>query len=173
MITERSRSIITPESVRSDLESNRPVRHREARLIEKFVRVYCRSRHGSRGELCDSCTGSLQYARSRLAACPYDPKPPCRRCPTHCYEPEMRQEIRQIMRHSGTYFVLHGRVDWLIKYFLMTKPLQRNRMCRWRRKVQSQLTSAGTPNSQVVSAPHPSRTADVSPTGSPWLLPSN
>lgn len=72
----------------------------------------------ARDQLCAECAALLKYARGRLLACPYDPKPTCRNCPTHCYQPRMRRRIRAIMRFSGLYYVKRGRLDWLVKYFL-------------------------------------------------------
>ncbi len=92
---------------------------REASVLERFVEVYCRQHHGTgRGELCNDCVALLAYAFERLDRCPLDPKPRCKACPVHCYEPRHRQKIREVMRFSGTYFVKRGRLDWLVRYFL-------------------------------------------------------
>lgn len=92
---------------------------RELKLLRRFTEVYCRRHHGSaRAELCGDCAGLLEYARGRLEACPYDPKPKCKHCPTHCFKPSRRQQVREIMRYSGMYFVRRGRLDWLVRYFL-------------------------------------------------------
>jgi hypothetical protein len=68
--------------------------------------------------VCQSCRELLIYAEERLARCPYDPKPKCKHCPTHCYKPAMRVRIREVMKFSGMYHIRRGRVDWLIRYFL-------------------------------------------------------
>ncbi len=92
---------------------------RERGILTRFIGVYCRARHGSRGtELCPECAGLLQYATGRLARCPYDPKPKCKHCPTHCYSPAQRQRIREVMRFSGLWYIRRGRLDWLVRYFL-------------------------------------------------------
>jgi len=67
--------------------------------------------------LCPECAALIAYARRRLEHCPYDPKPKCKKCPTHCYKPEMRARVREIMKFSGMHFVKRGRVDWLVRYF--------------------------------------------------------
>lgn len=88
-------------------------------ILAKFTHVYCRHHHGSDGQvLCPECQDLLQYAYKRVLHCPYDPKPACKNCPTHCYKPEYRQRIKEIMRFSGMYYVKRGRIDWLVKYFL-------------------------------------------------------
>lgn len=92
---------------------------RDLMILRAFIRVYCvRKHHSPRGVLCADCSELLSYAQARLAACPYDPKPKCKHCPTHCYKPQMRARIRAVMRYSGIYFVKRGRLDWLVKYFL-------------------------------------------------------
>lgn len=98
---------------------------RDLAVLTRFIEVYCQKRHQSYqkhapagGELCDECRDLLEYATDRLARCPMDPKPKCKDCPAHCYKPQYRQRIREVMKFSGIYFVKRGRVDWLIKYFL-------------------------------------------------------
>lgn len=39
---------------------------------------------------------------TRLDRCIYSPnKPTCVNCPTHCYKPDMREQIRVVMRYAG------------------------------------------------------------------------
>jgi hypothetical protein len=91
----------------------------ELEILTRFIQVYCNGNHGTkRKQLCPECSGLLAYATGRLEHCPYDPKPACKACPTHCYKPEMRKKIKEVMRYSGIHFVKRGRVDWLIKYFM-------------------------------------------------------
>jgi len=91
---------------------------RERKTLEKFVEVYCQHHHGSNGSLCRECEDLLAYARDRLEKCPYDPKPKCKDCETHCYRPKYRDKIREAMRSSGMHFAKRGRIDWMIKYFI-------------------------------------------------------
>jgi hypothetical protein len=42
-----------------------------------------------------------------------DPKPACKHCPSHCYHPDYRKRIREVMRYSGRNMVLGGRLDYL------------------------------------------------------------
>ncbi|MGC9327991.1 MAG: nitrous oxide-stimulated promoter family protein [Candidatus Hinthialibacter sp.] len=93
------------------------------KILEEFVHIYCRNHHSrhtehnSENDLCEECVDLLDYARRRLLACPYDPKPKCKHCPTHCYRPHYREKMKAIMRYSGMYFVKRGRIDWLFQYF--------------------------------------------------------
>ncbi len=92
---------------------------KDLKILRKFTEVYCRHHHGMpKGTLCELCQDLLDYAYNRRERCPYDPKPKCKECPTHCYKPRYRQQMKEIMRFSGMYFVKRGRLDWMIKYFL-------------------------------------------------------
>jgi hypothetical protein len=75
---------------------------RESRTIEAMVRLYCRGHHGAGNEICHGCRELLSYAGRRLGKCPYgEKKPACSNCPIHCYNPEMRERIRAVMRYVG------------------------------------------------------------------------
>ena len=93
-------------------------KEKEYEVLQKFIEVYCRAHHGGNGGIfCRECSDLLSYAEKRLEKCPYDPKPKCKDCQTHCYRQEYRKKIKEVMRFSGMHFVKRGRVDWLIRYF--------------------------------------------------------
>ena len=57
--------------------------------------------HGGR-PLCGECTDLSIYARRRLERCVFgDAKPTCTNCVVHCYNAEMREKVRVMMRWSG------------------------------------------------------------------------
>jgi len=93
----------------------------QMRLLRRFVEVFCADRHGGPAVPCRACAELVEYARGRLEKCPFDPKPKCRHCRVHCYDAEHRRRIREVMRHSGMHFVKRGRLDWLVRYFLVRK----------------------------------------------------
>jgi hypothetical protein len=79
---------------------------RELRTVAAMLRITCRDLHGdmSRDDagLCAECAGLLDYARKRLAGCPFGPeKPTCVNCPIHCYGRAQRESMRAVMRHAG------------------------------------------------------------------------
>jgi len=81
---------------------------REERTIQVMIGLYCRDHHQKKDDLCDDCRELMVYAHSRLQHCPFAPKKPtCAKCPVHCYKPEMRERIRQVMRYSGPRMLLH------------------------------------------------------------------
>ncbi len=97
-------------------------KEKERKILRRFIEVYCHKHCGSgRGELCTDCADLWDYASDRLAQCPFDPKPKCKECSVHCYAPEYRKRIQEVMKFSGIHFVKRGRVDWLVKYFLANR----------------------------------------------------
>jgi hypothetical protein len=75
---------------------------RERKTVEAMIRLACRDRHGTKDELCADCAGLLSYAAKRLEKCPFGAnKPTCANCTVHCYSPDMREQIRAVMRHAG------------------------------------------------------------------------
>jgi hypothetical protein len=94
-------------------------KEKQFELLNKFIETYCKHHHDpENGELCAECTELRDYARVRLEKCPYDPKPKCKDCETHCYKPVHRKQVKEVMKFSGMHFVKRGRLDWLIKYFI-------------------------------------------------------
>lgn len=74
-------------------------------ILERFIVVYCSAHHGtSKKNLCGDCDELLSYACSRLEKCPYNPKPKCKNCKTHCYKSEYREKIKSVMHFSGMQF---------------------------------------------------------------------
>lgn len=67
-----------------------------------MIGIYCRAHHGSDRELCTDCDELFAYAGERIAKCPFGiDKPVCNHCTVHCYQPEMREAVRQVMRYAG------------------------------------------------------------------------
>jgi len=88
---------------------------KEKQTVEKLIRLYCEKKHPpSGGSLCSMCYDLLEYSHQRLGQCRYyENKPSCRKCPTHCYKPTMREEIRQVMRFSGPRLAFRAPVNWI------------------------------------------------------------
>lgn len=86
---------------------NSPRLERERRTLEAMIRGYCRGAHGAisgggDSGLCRDCSELLEYAWRRLERCPFqENKPTCAKCPVHCYQPERREQVRQVMRYAG------------------------------------------------------------------------
>lgn len=83
-------------------------KEREKKVVEQMTRLYCRKKEHNK-ELCPSCAGLLAYATERLDRCPFgDKKGACKKCRIHCYKPEMRQRIREVMRYAGPRMLLYS-----------------------------------------------------------------
>ena len=79
-----------------------PRLQRERRTVAAMILIFCRARHGGGATLCADCADLLRYCEARLAHCPFHAeKPTCAHCTVHCYAPQQRERIRQVMRFAG------------------------------------------------------------------------
>lgn len=110
---------------------------KDMRVLGDFISIFCRENHqgeakdtfpikdgrvrSSLGDkdliLCSDCQKLLNHGIVKLLLCPYDPKPMCKKCETHCYALGYRERVREVMRFSGLYLVKHGRLDLMMHYF--------------------------------------------------------
>lgn len=76
---------------------------KEYKTINAMINLYCREVHQTgAGEVCLPCRELLAYAEAKLRQCPYaEDKPTCAACPIHCYKPERRAQMQQVMRYAG------------------------------------------------------------------------
>ena len=106
--------------------------NQDLKTLALFINLYCRHKHSDAHRepvdlkthdveaiarrpivLCEECTKLLTHAFIKRSHCPYDPKPACKHCPTHCYHPTYRAKIREVMKFSGKKMLLSGRLDYL------------------------------------------------------------
>jgi len=82
---------------------------RERKTVHKMILIYCEGVHLSpKGELCPDCQSMYDYASKRIDRCPFGwRKPTCARCPVHCYQPDQREQIRNVMRYAGPRMLFH------------------------------------------------------------------
>lgn len=89
-------------------------RAREWKTIDTMMRMYCAHHHGG-GDLCGECGALSDYARRRLERCVFgDAKPTCANCLVHCYNAEMRERVRVMMRWAGPRMMLRHPVQGLL-----------------------------------------------------------
>ena len=76
---------------------------KEKKLIPVMIKKYCHGKHGTRGEeLCEECRALTEYALFRLEKCPFKVnKKFCSFCKIHCYKPDMREKIKDVMKWAG------------------------------------------------------------------------
>lgn len=77
-------------------------REREKETVSLMIFIYCRKKHKTKEGLCKECQMLNDYARMRSDKCPFmETKTFCSNCKVHCYKPDMRQKIKEVMRFSG------------------------------------------------------------------------
>jgi Nitrous oxide-stimulated promoter len=80
---------------------------REKKTIGYMVGIYCKGHHDTHGELCSECKEFKEYAFMRLDKCPFqDKKSTCGKCVIHCYRPDMKEKVKEVMRYSGPRMLL-------------------------------------------------------------------
>ena len=74
---------------------------REYKTVDAMIAIFCKKHHESQ-YICNDCRKLRDYTLERLEKCPFgNDKPTCAKCPVHCYQPVMRERIREVMRYSG------------------------------------------------------------------------
>ena len=109
---------------------------KDLKILARFIELFCHANHdrktageralpellqqgkGSHRTICIACAELLEHGIQKRAACPLDPKPTCKNCHVHCYTPEQRRKVREIMAYSGKRMILRGRLDYLWHYFI-------------------------------------------------------
>lgn len=83
-------------------------REREKQTVSLMISLYCNKKHGTKNALCSECEALQSYAMLRSDKCPFmETKTFCSNCRVHCYKPEMRKKIREVMRFSGPRMIWH------------------------------------------------------------------
>ncbi|NOY43571.1 MAG: nitrous oxide-stimulated promoter family protein [Planctomycetes bacterium] len=93
----------------------------EMHTLRAMIRLFCVPQHRT-PPLCESCSELLEYAEQRLAKCPFgEKKPACQECHVHCYTPEMRSRITDVMRFAGPRMFFHQPIMTLRHWFHTTR----------------------------------------------------
>ena len=83
-------------------------RLREKQLVSQMIALYCRKNHKHKKDLCTDCKRLKEYAEMRIDKCLFmETKTFCSNCKVHCYKPQMREQIRAVMRFSGPRMIFH------------------------------------------------------------------
>lgn len=87
--------------------NNSPRIQSEKETVTKMIEVYCRKNHHHH-ELCEECRDLTEYAIKRLTFCQFgEDKSFCSYCPVHCYKPDYRQKVKNVMRFSRPWMLLY------------------------------------------------------------------
>ena len=91
------------ETDRKAIPKERKAWEKERKLIPVMIKKYCHGKHGTKGEaLCEECRALTEYALFRLEKCPFKVnKKFCSFCKIHCYKPDMRERIKDVMKWAG------------------------------------------------------------------------
>lgn len=85
-------------------------RKKEQKVVGEMIALYCRKNHSDTvgKELCPSCEELLRYSNARSEKCPFmEQKTFCSNCKIHCYKPDMREKIKEVMRFSGPRMLMY------------------------------------------------------------------
>ena len=96
-------------------------RQREKEVVGLMIDLYCHGNHHTKGEICPSCQAIKDYACDRSDHCPFMAnKTFCSNCRVHCYSPQMREEIKKVMRYAAPRMIYHHPI-MAIKHLLESK----------------------------------------------------
>lgn len=96
-------------------------REREKAVVSQMITLYCKKKHHTGAELCTECAELMLYARMRSDKCPFmENKTFCSNCKVHCYKPDMRERIREVMRFSGPRMIFYHPIT-AVRHLIETK----------------------------------------------------
>lgn len=97
--TNKNKRMIIKGSYMKDVNKKR---EREKKMVSLMIKLYCNKKHHTGKMLCEECAQLNEYARLRSDKCPFmETKTFCSNCKVHCYKPDMREKIREVVRFSG------------------------------------------------------------------------
>lgn len=75
---------------------------KEKKIIKLMIEIYSKGHDKKILEQNNEMLELLNYAWQRLDKCPFkDEKKFCSKCSIHCYQPEMRKKVKEVMKYSG------------------------------------------------------------------------
>lgn len=108
--------------------------------VRFMIELYCRRKHKTKkGEMCGECQQLWEYVQFRRAKCPFgENKPFCSNCRIHCYKPEMREKIKEVMRYSGPRMMFYNpRVAWAHVSETLKRKRREKKINKSRKKTQN------------------------------------
>lgn len=105
-------------------------REQEKATVSLMISLYCQKKHHAGKMLCPECEKLRAYAMQRSDKCPFmETKTFCSNCRVHCYKPEMREKIREVMRFSGPRMIFYHLV-MAIRHVIESKKEAVREKCR-------------------------------------------
>lgn len=81
---------------------------REQRTVRRMIRIYSRHKLHEK-EMSETYVDLADYACKRLSNCLWgEDKPACKDCNRHCYAPQQRARIREVMRWVGPRMIFYS-----------------------------------------------------------------
>ncbi len=71
--------------------------------------------------LCPECAAHLRYGEVRRALCRRDPRPSCKTCSNHCYEPNEQAFQRKAMAYAGPRAMFRGYAIEAFRHLIQTR----------------------------------------------------
>jgi hypothetical protein len=104
-------------------------RQREIKVVNLMIGIYCRKKHHTKkGQLCEECKQLSEYATLRTSKCPFmATKTFCSRCKVHCYRPDMKLKIKEVMKFSGPRMMIYHPILALKHGYYTLKDNHRNK----------------------------------------------
>lgn len=76
-------------------------REKEKRIATLMILKYCKGNKHSETP-CDDCNELIDYLVVRIDNCAFmETKTYCSNCKVHCFNPDMRANIKKVMKYSG------------------------------------------------------------------------
>lgn len=86
--------------------NNRKTREKE--IVRLMITIFCKGKGHNGQEVCRDCTQLIGYSEKKIDSCPHiTTKTFCSSCSTHCFAPEERKTIKEVMRYSGPRMLSH------------------------------------------------------------------
>ena len=84
---------------------------REKQTVRKMIVLYCHHRL-KMDTMPEEYQPLADFACHRLDHCKYgENKTACKDCPTHCYAPKEREQIREVMRWVGSRMIFYSPIE--------------------------------------------------------------
>ncbi len=115
-------------------------RKKEKDVLREMIAIYCHGVHKTKkGDLCPECLALNDYAQMRTDKCPFmETKTFCSNCKVHCYKPEMRAKIKEVMKYAGPRMIFYHPVLAILHPLAMLKEKQNIKKKEQREKKESE-----------------------------------
>ena len=84
---------------------------REKQTVRRMIELYCHHRL-KQDTIPEEYQHLTDFACRRLDHCKYgEHKTACKDCPTHCYAPKQREQIREVMSWVGPRMIFYSPIE--------------------------------------------------------------